>query len=255
MRPRPASRVGHPEEGAGGRRLRTQGRLRLVGEVRDVQARAADQETDPAGLDRSFQLADERRSVQIRDVHLGALAREDDADAEPVVERKGDRRPEPVPVVELPRRDPVEDRRVLDRVGVADLVRAHEERLEVLVVVRTPDDPVERALAADAELDLDRPVGELDVGEDCSVAARDDALPAEVRRGWMLDGSPVPQLGIEGQDHGPTDVLEQALLERDAGSRGRQCRCGVGHPHRTTPSSGERGRSHPSLVGSLHLQR
>jgi hypothetical protein len=84
-------------------------------------------------------------------------------------------------VVELPAGDPVEDRRVLDRVGVADLVRTEVERLEVLGVAVAPDHAVEAALPADPQLELDRSVLELVVESTAaSPPARRLGRPAKV---------------------------------------------------------------------------
>ena len=68
--------------------------------------------------------------------------------------------PEPVAVVELPRGETVADGRVLDRVGVADLVRPHEERLVVRVVGDAPGDAVERALRRHGEVGFEHPVAQ-----------------------------------------------------------------------------------------------
>ena len=100
--------------------------------------------------------------------------------------------------MELPARDAVEDRHVLDRVRVADLVRAHEERLVVLVVLRPPENSVERALRADRELELDRSVLELDMREHRHEAARHDTAPAEVGHRFVPRLAPAPRVGVDG---------------------------------------------------------
>ena len=87
-------------------------------------------------------------SIEIGDVDLGSITREDDPDPEPVVERELDRRPETRPVVQLPAGDAFEHRRVLNGVGIPDLVGPDEERLEVLVVADPPAQAVEPALRA-----------------------------------------------------------------------------------------------------------
>jgi hypothetical protein len=146
-----------------------------------VDCRSAGRDPDPARLDRKLQLAyPQHRRVHVRDVHVRPRSGEDDADPEPLVDREGDGAAEPVAVVELPRRDPVEDGRVLDRVRVPDLVRAEEERLVVPVVPGAPDDPGERSLRADREVELDRPVERLDPG--CERVVDEEAVPAEVTR-------------------------------------------------------------------------
>ena len=88
-----------------------------------------------------------------------------------------DGRPEPIAVVELPARYAVRDRRVLNGVRVAHLMRPDEERLAVPVVRRAPHDAVERPLRADGELKLDPAVDELDVCE---------APPRSRGRRWLL---------------------------------------------------------------------
>jgi len=101
--------------------------------------------------------------------------------------------PKPFAVVELPARDPVEDWRVLDRVGIADLMRPDEERFVVLLVARAPDDAVERPLTADGELERNRSVDPLNVGENDRRAAGDHAPAAEVRRRRVVGRPPAPR--------------------------------------------------------------
>jgi hypothetical protein len=162
---------------------------------------AAHQETDPARPCRELQPRDERRRLEVADVDLGLAAGEDDPDAEPVVERERDRRPETVVMVELPARDPVEDGCVLHRVRVPDLVRADVERLEVLVVAGAPDHAVEAALPTHPELELDRSVLELSVQQHGRVTAGQDARAPSKGRRAVLGVRPVPRVRVERDDH------------------------------------------------------
>jgi hypothetical protein len=134
----------------------------VVREARDVECRPGGEEAERSGLAWSLQLAHlQRRLLEVGDVDLRARAREDHSDREPVVERELDRGPEPLSVVELPRRDAVEHGRVLDRVRVADLMRPDVERLEVVLVLHPPHDSGESALATDEDVGLEHPVREL----------------------------------------------------------------------------------------------
>ena len=87
-----------------------------------------------------FSSGTERRRRGVAHEDFRARAGEHNPDREPRPDREVDRRPEALVVIELPRRDVVEDRGVLDRVRVAHLVRADIERLEVGVVLDAPDE-------------------------------------------------------------------------------------------------------------------
>ncbi len=177
-------------------------RVRAVGEAGDMDARAAGHHADAAGLGRPLQLADrECRLGEVTDVDLGAIAGEDDADAEPLVDRERDRRPVAGAVVELPGRDVVEDGGVLDGIGIADLMRAHEERLVVLLVPPTPDDAVEAPLATERQLGLDDTVGELDAVDRAEHGRVDrvdeEAFATEVLRRRLRARGPLPEPALE----------------------------------------------------------
>ena len=114
--------------------------------------------------------------------------------------REVDRRPEAVLVVQLPRGDAVEDRVVLHRIRVPDLVRPHVERLVVVVVPDPPRDAVEGPLAGERHVDLDHAVGELDAGDrrdEVDRLAEGDARPAAELGCGDVAGRPAPRGGVE----------------------------------------------------------
>jgi hypothetical protein len=114
-------------------------------------------------------------------------------------------------VVELPRRDPVEEGRVLNRVRIADLMRPDEEGLVVPLVARAPDETVERALEPDGQLDLDRSLRKREIREHNRRAVCDDARAAEVSRRSVFDVFPAPGTGIERHEQVRLPTLRARL--------------------------------------------
>jgi hypothetical protein len=195
-------------------------RLRVL-EPRDPQLLRSDLHADPSRRRRAAQRAAEHGPAVDRD--LGCRARERDPDREPRADGELDRVPEAFAVVELPGRHPVEDGRVLDRVRVAVLVRAHEERLEALLVEDAPGDPGERATRRHRQLDLERPVLEREIADGderrALVRAQPHAAPAEML-GRLVPGlAEVPALRAGFDVH----------VSRRARARARSARC---RPHR-----------------------
>ncbi len=103
------------------RRCGRQRRFIAVAERRDVHPVAADDEADRSRLTRCLQLGN-REGRLAGNEGLGALTCECDAQREPLVDREIGRIPEAGAVVQLPGRDPVANRCVLNRVRVARLV-------------------------------------------------------------------------------------------------------------------------------------
>ena len=120
------------------RRAAQLGHGRVVAEVGVVDSIRAGEKADAA--DRYWQAQpteDQRGHVHVIDVCLAPVSGKAHTQAEPALERQLDRRPEASARVQLPRTHVVEHGRVLDRVGVARLVRSDEERL-VRVAVDAP---------------------------------------------------------------------------------------------------------------------
>ena len=130
------------------------------------------------------------------------VVRELDPHGEPLADGEARRVPEPVAVVELPRGEAVEDGCVLDRVGIADLVRPHEERLVVRLVGDAPGDAVERPLRRHREVGFEHPVLErhaVRAREHACAGEADGGAPGELGLG-ALDTAPLPRVQLERVD-------------------------------------------------------
>jgi hypothetical protein len=106
---------------------------------------------------------------------------------EPRLLRDVDPRREAGPVVDLPVAAGVENRRVLDRVGITRLVRAKIDLLGVGAVPLDPElHPEEAAPGASGDVHVDDAVAHLEVVDDRRSAVETETLAAEVLRRLRL---------------------------------------------------------------------